>query len=67
MTWQWSYQDASGSERTVDGPAPAFTTQSDAETWIGETWQDLADAGVMQVTLLEDGRRVYGPMSLSTE
>jgi hypothetical protein len=43
---------------------PEFSTQSDAETWIGEVWRTLADAGVGQVTLLEAGREVYGPMSL---
>jgi hypothetical protein len=33
-------------------------------TWIGEIWRELRDAGVDAVTLLEDGREVYGPMSL---
>ncbi len=41
-----------------------FSSQSDAETWIGEVWRTLADAGVGQVTLLDSGRPVYGPMSL---
>jgi hypothetical protein len=27
-------------------------------------WRELLDAGVAQVTLFEDGREVYGPMSL---
>jgi len=38
--------------------------QGDAETWLGEIWRDLAENGVDQVVLLEDGREVYGPMSL---
>jgi hypothetical protein len=42
----------------------SFPTQGDAETWIGETWRDLLDVGVTQVTLLDAGRRVYGPMGL---
>jgi hypothetical protein len=42
----------------------AFPTQGDAETWFGETWPELADAGVGSVTLLRDGEVVYGPMSL---
>jgi hypothetical protein len=42
-------------------------TQGDAETWLGETWQQLADAGVESVVLLEDDREVYGPMSLLSD
>ena len=45
-------------------PQERFPTQADAETWIGENWRDLLDAGVDQVTLLEGDRVVYGPMSL---
>ena len=67
MAWTWRYEDESGS---VVGPAAApapepFPTQSDAESWLGETWRELLDAGVHQVTLLEDGREVYGPMGLA--
>ena len=42
-------------------------TQGDAETWLGETWRELLDAGVDAVVLLEDDREVYGPMSLHQE
>jgi hypothetical protein len=42
----------------------AFPTQSDAESWFGEVWHDLAAAGVAAVTLHRDGNTVYGPMSL---
>ena len=31
---------------------------------MGEVWRDLLAAGVDAVTLLEDQRTVYGPMSL---
>jgi hypothetical protein len=51
----------------VDGPdlpRATFPSQADAETWIGETWRELLEAGVEQVTLLQTGRPVYGPMSL---
>jgi hypothetical protein len=63
--WAWSYHDASG--RAVTGPPTTesdFPTQSDAENWFGETWRDLAGAGVATVTLYRDGAVVYGPMSL---
>jgi len=41
-----------------------FASQADAESWVGETWADLAEVGVDAVTLLEADRTVYGPMSL---
>lgn len=65
MPWSWSYQRFDGTP--VSGSsinAGTFPSQADAESWIGETWRDLLDDGVDQVSLLEDGREVYGPMSL---
>ena len=47
-----------------DLPRSTFPSQADAETWVGETWHELRDAGVEQVSLLSDGDLVYGPMSL---
>jgi hypothetical protein len=44
-----------------------FPTQGDAETWLGEIWRELLNCGVDAVSLLEDGRVVYGPMSLHNE
>ena len=41
-----------------------FPTRSDAESWVGEFWADLAAEGVSAVTLFEGEREVYGPMSL---
>jgi hypothetical protein len=43
---------------------PSFPSQSDAESWVGEFWQDRAEQGVVAVTLFEGDREVYGPMSL---
>ena len=63
--WTWTYFDAEG--REVKGHpmvSTAFPSQSDAENWFGETWHDLAAAGVDAVTLRRDGAQVYGPMSL---
>jgi hypothetical protein len=65
MPWTWRYEDLDG--RPVDRddlPHPSFPTQADAESWIGESWRDLVEAGVDQVSLLEDDAVVYGPMSL---
>ncbi len=66
VTWTWRYESEDGTVVTPEGLAPPeqFPTQGDAETWLGEEWHVLFDAGVSQVTLLEGDRKVYGPMSL---
>jgi hypothetical protein len=69
VAWTWRYETGSGDEVTPhEAPVgEAFPTQSDAETWLGENWRELLSAGVDQVSLLESGRQVYGPMSLHSE
>ena len=63
--WTWTYADAEGRELSGSPMvATAFPSQSDAENWFGETWHELADAGVDAVTLHREGVVVYGPMSL---
>ena len=64
--WWWRLETEAGEEVTVGGELAAqrFASQADAESWVGETWSDLADEGVDAVTLFEHERRVYGPMSL---
>ncbi len=64
MAWTWRCEDSDGTE--VDGPEPdaSFPSRADAESWLGEVWRDLLDGGVDQVRLYEEGREVYGPMSL---
>lgn len=66
MSWTWRYEDAQGATISPEGaPAPqTFPAQGDAESWVGEIWQELLEAGIDQVSLLEDDRVVYGPMSL---
>ena len=64
--WLWRYENAEGTPVEASGFAQeSFPTQADAETWIGEIWRELVEAGVAQVSLLEDGREVYGPMALT--
>ena len=63
MAWTWRYERSDGSAVT-NAVSQAFPTQADAETWIGEAWRELLDSGVDQVTLLEEERVAYGPMSL---
>jgi hypothetical protein len=65
MAWSWQLEAADGTVLAARGlPAETFASQSDAESWLGENWRSLLEAGVDQVTLLEDGRTEYGPMSL---
>jgi hypothetical protein len=66
VAWTWRYQNVEGATVSPEEApvAELFPTQGDAESWIGETWRELADAGVDAVVLLEDGREIYGPMSL---
>ncbi|HWU22349.1 MAG TPA: hypothetical protein VN088_12535 [Nocardioides sp.] len=65
--WWWRLEDGSGAvvEAAEEHAGQRFPSQADAESWIGETYGELADAGVVQVTLFENDREVYGPMSLS--
>lgn len=64
--YRWRLEDASGAPLTA-GPSNSvpFPTQADAEAWFAESWEDLADAGVAQVSLLREEAVVYGPMPLS--
>jgi hypothetical protein len=65
VAWIWRYENASGDVvDAADLPVESFPTQADAETWVGETWRELLEAGVEQVRLFEDGREIYGPMPL---
>ncbi len=64
-SWRWRLEDSAGAEVAAPGVEnPDFPSQSDAESWVGEAWRELAEAGVDAVTLLEGDREVYGPMSL---
>ena len=64
MTWTWTYTGADGGQVTPAEGTEGFLTQAEAEDWIGVAWRELREQGVSSVTLLEDDRVVYGPMSL---
>ena len=65
MPWTWRYEKADGAAVSGAGPQEAvFASQGDAESWLGENWRELLDAGIDQVTLYDDDRKEYGPMSL---
>lgn len=63
--WTWSYLDADATAMSGESlVTTGFPSQSEAESWLGERWRELADVGVEAVTLLHDSTVVYGPMSL---
>ncbi|GAA2233899.1 hypothetical protein GCM10010232_20760 [Streptomyces amakusaensis] len=66
MAWTWQFEKSDGTKVQPAVEPEEFTTQGDAESWIGEHWKDLRDGGADQVTLSEDATRIYGPMSLHT-
>lgn len=61
MAWFWRYEGSDG--KPLTGPEDTFGNQADAESWIGQTWRQLADQGVTTVVLVE-GDRVEYRMSL---
>jgi hypothetical protein len=68
MPWTWRYEKSDGAVVSGAGLQEAiFASQGDAESWLGEYWRALLEAGVDQVSLLDDDRKEYGPMSLHPE
>ena len=63
-TFTWRFEAADASPVAAAEDPGGFPNQADAESWVGESWRGLLTGGVEQVTLLRDGERVYGPMSL---
>jgi hypothetical protein len=62
MAWTWRYRNELAQQVEVpgvDGAADVHPSQSDAETWLGERWRELFDAGVTEVALVEDERVEY--------
>ncbi|MFS8479652.1 MAG: hypothetical protein FWJ93_11980 [Micromonosporaceae bacterium] len=57
MPWSWRYEDADG--MALPGPEETFASQADAESWIGQTWRELASRNVARVILMEDERVEY--------
>ncbi|MFC8310737.1 hypothetical protein ACFUMJ_24785 [Streptomyces olivaceus] len=65
--WTWRFETADGTEVRPAVQPEEFTTQGDAESWVGEYWKDLKEGGTDQVRLFEDATEIYGPMSLHAE
>ena len=57
MAWTWRYEDVNG--KPLEGPTEAFSSQSDAESWLGQAWRELTASGTATVVLVEDERVEY--------
>jgi hypothetical protein len=57
MAWVWRYEGEDG-KKDAGGSEP-FPSQSDAESWLGQTWRELVAAGVVTAVLVEDDRVEY--------
>ena len=69
MSWSWQLlagpeNSAVAGPESLSQPAGGFPSQAEAESWVGEVWRDLVEEGVDAVSLYEEDRLVYGPMSL---
>ncbi|MFT3877223.1 MAG: hypothetical protein QM708_12485 [Propioniciclava sp.] len=65
MAWRWV------SDGVVDAAAAAeaglgeeFASRGDAEAWLSDYYEDLLDAGITEVTLMDGDRVAHDPMSL---
>lgn len=63
--WHVDAPSADADDLADLGVEQGFATQSEAEAWLAGNYADLDAVGVNAVTLLEEDRVVYGPMSLS--
>ena len=66
MAYWWKPGSGAYSESTLanDGLLPRFEEQSQAEEWLSLFFGDLQEKGVGDVSLHEEDRLIYGPMSL---
>ncbi|PFG43513.1 hypothetical protein ATJ88_2210 [Isoptericola jiangsuensis] len=55
--WEWALETDEG-VRLDASLSPVFTTQFDAEQWLGEHWRSLRAAGAAQARLLGEGQQV---------
>ncbi len=61
MAWTWRFS-GTDSPAGADG-GESFSSQSDAESWLGQQWRALAAQGITTADLIEDDRVEYS-MSL---
>lgn len=61
--WEWTLYDDAG-DRLAEPVTPVFTNQFDAETWLGEHWRSLANAGAATAQVLSGGHAAAAPVTL---
>lgn len=66
MAFWWKPGSGAFSQDALEsaGLTPRFDDQEVAEEWLSIFFLDLQEAGVGDVSLFEEDRLVYGPMSL---
>lgn len=66
MSWRWVPVSGAYTTSALEaaGLTRAFDDQATAEEWLGLFFDDLLREGVVEVSLYEEDRLVYGPMSL---
>lgn len=65
MSYRWAATPGLPTEEAdALGLDQRFADQAEAERWLTQVFDELAFAGVHEVTLYEEDRLVYGPMSL---
>lgn len=70
QAWVWQFEDVTPTN--PPGPAtsalepvsPAFTTQYDAEKWLGAKWRELAANGVGTAKLMHRGLQATANLDL---
>lgn len=65
MAWRWVCADGPDAEAAAEaGLGQEFASRNEAEMWLGDYYEDLLDAGVTEVTLMDGDRVAHDPMSL---
>ena len=54
--FSWALLDGDGKRMRV---TQSFTSQEEAEAWMGGAWSDLLDEGAESVSLLEGDETIY--------
>ncbi|GAB2482021.1 hypothetical protein GCM10027030_15180 [Luteococcus sediminum] len=72
MSFTWTAELTPGADVAPDelegaGIGRPFEEQAEAEAWLTQGYEDLADLGVAAVSLFDDGQLVYGPMPLDEQ
>lgn len=67
MSFRWLLDPAPSAEDLADlGAGDAHGDQASAEAWLTANYLDLDALGVRRVSLFEEDRLLYGPMSLDS-